>query len=173
MHRERLDILIDVLAQVAAADRLFDMTAWIENRAPRGQAPEPCQTACCALGYAALDTRLQAMGLSLVGRLRDEHGYNEHVTIDSKLHFNRLVIAGRLATTVEPCFEGNYGYRAGTLFFDIDYDAAAFLFNPDSYRGKQATPEQVIERVRMVIGADGELPDYTLLDDYDDDEDAA
>lgn len=73
MNLNRLERLISVLESVEAAGKAFDLTRWI---APRDEVErygtttgsfdgEACGTACCALGYAALDPQFREEGLRL------------------------------------------------------------------------------------------------------------
>jgi len=161
MKRDRLDITIDVLRDVAAAKRgPFDMGAWIGMQEPGS----PCSTACCAFGYAALDSRLQAQGLSL--------GYSNDGkagTIQSIADFNATMLAadpGEDVPSVYPTFGGASGFEAAMRFYGITARAADYLFEPTYYRkvSSDITPEDVIEHIERVIQLEGQAPD--------DDEDA-
>jgi hypothetical protein len=156
MKRDRLDITIDVLRDVAAAKRgPFDMGAWIGMQEPES----PCSTACCAFGYAALDSRLQAQGLSL--------GYNNDGNagaIQSIADFNAMMLAAdpdKDVPSVYPMFGGLSGFHAAQKFYGITGHAAEYLFEPGTYRKAPSDiePEDVIERIERVIQLEGQAPD--------------
>jgi len=152
MNEERLLIQIDVLEQIAALDRLLDMSGWIQEAPTRD---EPCRTACCAFGYAALDPRLQEQGLTLVGYTNARR----KVLIRSSAEFNRFAKAGALDGIVYPAFGDAEGFTAAMEFYGITRRAANYLFDPEWYPARRGiTAEAVAERVREVIAHDGDAP---------------
>jgi hypothetical protein len=143
MKQERLEMLIDVLQRVQDDDLPFDMGAWIERKSP-------CGTSACALGYAALDPRFQALGLRMVTRKGDIlsiEQYND-MAMEAWTKFRQTII-------MDVSYQGEDAYRAGSLLFDISLAASAALFDPETYGRLDTKPCHVIERVRAVIANNG------------------
>lgn len=156
MHRELLELTVDVMEHVAAARKPFNMDSWY---APNDA--EPCKTAACGFGYAALDPRLQAHGLSF------EASYEgERRAIKSIREFNDFIKT--LPNDVDmdyvemtPTFNGEYDLYAAVEFYDISWEAAEYLFIPGTYSRNnegEITPKMVIERIKEVISLNGERP---------------
>lgn len=165
MHRDRLELLIDVLENVAHQERLFeavfDMKAWLSRESP-------CCTTACALGYAALDPRFQELGLKLVSSIDD-------TVFTTVAAYNAAIKARGASFMVNPMFGDEDGYQAGTALFDITDSASGFLFDPDTYRGSPIKVEHVIDRIHAVMDNAGDTPngfdpdenDYYEQDDED------
>lgn len=133
MNRERLKILVEVLDRVEAEGGKFDMDRWVEpvGRQPDGTpAPPSCNTAACAMGWAAVEPRFNAMGL--------------------KLRVMRSYLSPN-STWYEPTFNGLNGMEAACEFFDLTLDDTAYLFDPTAYC-KPALLPTVRRRVLEVIG---------------------
>ena len=157
MNQDRLQTLIDVLRIVSCQDLPFDMGAWTSVRSG-----EPCRTSACALGYAALDSRFQAMGLTLV------NSHDPRQTFWTAQEVNAAIRAQTIGSNMLaiPTYEGEQGFEAGSSLFDISARASTYLFDPDSYPRGYISPDDVIERVHEVVMLGGDAPDP-----MDDDED--
>ena len=171
MNLERLQHQIDILRSVAAAEKQFDMSQWLDVSS------HGCGSSACAFGYACLDPAFQAQGL----RLEFEHRYpNEDIgearrfTVASVADFN--LVRNRLGR-FDPVFGDYNSFDAAAVFYGITVSAATFLFDPDTYTGPSRygaiTPEDVIERINVVIERGGILQaeDFVLHDDDEDEED--
>ncbi len=177
MNTERLNHLITVLEGVSRANKAFNLHAWVLNEdagwepdedATVGSLDETCGTACCALGYAALDPTFVQQGLTMTLAI-DTHGdwrSRTKLPVKSLGEFNAAVKKyGTKLAYGSPAFGFNTEFDAGKAFFDITYDAAHYLFDPDFYDEERITPEMVIERVREVIAHGGDAP--PIQDDED------
>src|SRR5262249_1023981 len=146
-----------VLEDVIASARQFDMTAWVKP-----SELDTCGTACCALGYAALDPCLHAEGLSMI--FSSGYGDIRRVrVVESVAEYNAELAKATIAGDIRhiaayPVFGNDEGFDAAVYFYDITKRAAKYLFDPDFYRakGETITPQEVIERVREVIALDGD-----------------
>lgn len=148
MNTERLQIQIDVLHRVMEAELPFNMGAWLEHTS------SPCATAACAFGYAALDPRLQAEGLSLYAI----DGALGRVTITSVADYNRLLLSNSMHQ-VWPTYAGLDAFAAASKFYGISRDAARFLFDPECYEESDPIfPEDVIKRIEYLLDNDGNMP---------------
>lgn len=167
MNEHRLRLTIDVLHDVAQANKRFNMARWLGKRADERQ--DACGTAACAFGHAALDPRLQAEGLSLIGELNDTL---DVVPIRTIADFSAWLTCPNATGYADPCFDGETGFDAATAFYDITYDAADYLFDPTSYPRDAVgvTPEDVITRIERVIELGGEAPDRDTYENEDEDE---
>jgi hypothetical protein len=157
MKQERLELLIEVLENIKPTPQLgFDMCAWLGVWAGKVHA---CKTTACALGYAALDPRFQAMGLKLVDNRSVGHPRQDSSVFRTVEEYNAALKEHGPTLITMVVFEDQNGFEAGALLFDISDPAACYLFDPDYYEGNghDITPEQVIERVRVVIDNDGEM----------------
>lgn len=151
MMQDRLRRLINVLENVQASDNLlshFDMDHWF------GENAHGCGTSACALGYAAIDPRLQAMGLKLLAQTTD----GRRLFVDSVADFDAFAKPEDFVVEAFPVFNGDVGMDAGALFFGITGDAARYLFDPTAYNVARITPGHVIERIGEVIACDGDCP---------------
>lgn len=176
MHLNRLEHLITVLEGVERAGKAFDLTRWIASAAElegegttTGSFTEACGTACCALGYAALDPQFRGEGLQLELRVWQESPDGQPGTWKSSelpdaATFNTTIKELNLADRhykVNPIFDGTVSFEAGAKFFGIDENAAYYLFDPELYEDgedRPIPPSEVIERVREVIAHDGQCP---------------
>ncbi len=172
---ERLEHLITVLEDVARERKNFDMNSWalsveqVLEMGNGGVAPvihEPCGTAACALGYAAMDPKFMGLGLRLEVAERDEHGVlKKHFLYNPEEHAK---VSISHADVVLLDSKGNceeWGFAAAMDFFGINRSNARYLFDPEYYLPEDEDedddeepvetvtvgPEQVIARVREVI----------------------
>lgn len=191
MNRERLDHLITVLEGVKAANKAFNLSAWMgqaqDDKRTVGDIAETCGTACCAMGYAALDPLFREQGLHIDAKIRSYKpgtpfmSDSEPVTLDSIAAFNTMLkkVNDESYIIADVKFDQYYGFVAAAEFFSITENAADYLFQPDEYEGgdyRPITPDEVIERVHEVIAHNGDVPDgwvslADLNDDGDDDYD--
>ena len=165
MNLERLQHQIDILRGVADTAKLFDMGQWLDVNT------HGCGMAACAFGYACLDPAFQAEGLRLEFAPRDRPVDGERIiTIANVTDFKKI---RRIPGCFDPVFGGYSSFEAAAEFYDITLNAALYLFDPDTYdiRESNITPEDVIERVNMVIERDGVITadDIVLRDDDEDD----
>lgn len=161
MNRERLEIQVDILRNIKPEK--FHMGSWMQSL---GSA---CGTTCCAFGYAALDKRMQEQGLIMkVAFYEETNVRNEIRTVDE---YNSLVakkaMQGIGFRAAIPCFNGRSDYFAASAFYDITFDEAQYLFNPDRYIGysrshylgrprrklrlNQIEPQDVIDRIEHLL----------------------
>jgi hypothetical protein len=107
----------------------FDMCFWVSAR---NTTPTDCGSAGCALGHACTIPSLRRAGL-------------------------------KLDDTV-PCFRPHgfyypvYGYDAGKKVFDLSFEEAHYLFNPDSYDTndpQKITPITVARRIEQFVKRGG------------------
>lgn len=151
MNLENLEITIDVLQGVARAKRRFYMGSWVS-----GGGGEVCQTAGCALGYAALDPRLQARGLSL-NYYHDKYNTRRIETVEELTK----LIAAVVSPTIYPTYNGKNGFDAAVEFYGITSMASDYIFEPGYYPDMMASeiePEHVVAHIRRVIELHGQAP---------------
>ncbi len=156
MNRERLQHLITVMERVRDQRLAFDLTCWTGNQ---DDTPEPaqgsythtCGTSACALGWAAFDADFNAQGLLL---------YVDGDLMTGATHFaenRRRQLAGEdLMNDGSPQF-GSFGeLSAGSQFFGISAEEAAYLFMPENYdvAERSITPDHVIEHIRTVLNGE-------------------
>ncbi len=145
MNRERLNIQIDVLRQVEAEH--FHMDTWADQHGP-------CGTTCCALGWAALDPRLQAEGLRLFVRMS---GTGEEIEVKTVAEFN----ANDEMVAVFPEFDNETDFYAAASFFEITKEAALFIFASSNYpigELNSIMPGDVIAHIEQVMALNGVAP---------------
>lgn len=169
MNTERLNHLITVLEGVSAARKAFNLSAWAMNKKMGvevedhsntvGDVKETCGTACCAMGYAALDPGFVDQGLRLSIRVSKKNQFEwENVYPDSLEAFNKLMRKRNVDFgEADIVFNSLTSSHAAADFFEIEYEAANQLFMPYKYSlgASPITPEMVIERVRQVIANNG------------------
>jgi hypothetical protein len=158
MNRERLEHLIDVLLEVDRKERGFSLETWAGNINSVMDCslvhaePNTCGTACCALGYAALDPQFRREGLKLFVRAQGR-GWHVGQLLD-RTH-------STMPKTVDISFVDFHGYQhfyAAAVFFGIEEETAKWLFHPSRYDHNRVKPIDVRRRVRYVL-ANGEA-DY-------------
>jgi hypothetical protein len=138
MNRERLELLIDVLSKVPT-DK-FNMNTWV----------------ACALGWAALDPRMNAQGLVMIARVLSENGED-----DGDVH---EIIAGANAMIAAIYNHGDdviflpyvkdtnmRGYRAASMFFDLRLSVADDLFSTIGYNTTQPKIIDVINKIEDLL----------------------
>ena len=117
-HRERLLRLADLLDTVPV--KHFDLGVWARSE-------KPCETAGCAVGWAASDPWFQQRGL--------------------RLSEQQVVFAPR---QVE-----HRSYEAAVRFFGVRFDDAWELFSPLAYTsGNRTRPKTVANRIRKFVEAE-------------------
>lgn len=164
MNVERLKRLRDIMVAINEIDpnpgednSLFNLSYWVgdskglTNKEDHIQAPEQkdlssldfvkCGSACCALGWAAVDPLLSSQGLYL----------------KKAVGFGHDVIR----------FKESKNYEAGARFFDITERQSKYLFDPESfmydslildndgntlYDSDLITPQHVITRIDEILG---------------------
>lgn len=120
----RLEMLRDMLIR---HDELFPTVTFNMNVWYRED--PSCGTAACAFGSACLYEPFQEEGLHLA-----QFDWQEGV--------------------YDPAYEGSVCYSAATLFFDLSFQEAQYLFDPQEYPGldpAHITPQMVAERVQELI----------------------
>ncbi len=170
MNRERLDHLIEVLEGVERANMAFNLDSWAMHKRidlldpakdshTVGSVKETCGTACCAMGYAALDSLFAEQGLKLaVDTYNPKTDEESIVHVSSLQAFNALMRKRSLEIQeAQPVFRGTSGFDAAQGFFGITYDASTWLFSPAAYSGA-VHPSHVIDRIREVIRLNGCAP---------------
>lgn len=150
MNRERLEHLIVVLEGVKKARQGFYMGAWavgsgVVNLEEATGKLEPCGSACCAMGYAALDPVFMKEGL----RLRPKFS-SKAEPFSGLADFNAFVAADHFREA-EPLFEGLKQMDAAEAFFDLSENDAYSLFSPEGYRKSKVTPTMVITKIRALL----------------------
>lgn len=151
MNLENLEITIDVLQGVARTKRRFYMGSWVS-----GGSGEVCQTAGCALGYAALDPRLQVRGLTLV-YYDDKYNPWRIATVEELTK----LIADVISPSIYPIYNGKTGFEAAVEFYGITSRASDYIFEPAYYPDMLASeiePEHVVAHIRRVIELHGQAP---------------
>lgn len=161
MNRDRLTHMITVLEAVRDQKKNFDLNHFATNVVDgeveevfcRDTGPvinEPCGTACCAVGYAAMDPYFMKLGLRLqftpIGSIYPE-------LYDPKVHGS--VIQINTSFPAIPVYElGDHAWDTVCDFFDISEDTADYLFFSESYGDNEVTtPDMVIERIKGVLNA--------------------
>lgn len=170
MNIERMNHLITVLEGVIASNKAFNLSGWAQHKKlgdddiathfnTVGDLKETCGTACCALGYAALDPVFVNQGLRLHIEVYNEKSgdwsgvYPESIEAFNKVMRRRNVDFG----DVDIVFNDESSSWAAAKFFGIETEAANQLFMPYRYPtdATPITPEMVIERIQQVIANDG------------------
>jgi hypothetical protein len=144
MNLERMEILADVLAGVAAKKRPFSVEWWGGLLVP-GR-PE-CGTACCAGGYAALDSRLMAQGLQLVaGRGVMRHAIDDSGDLAASLGQKGMERSASVA------YDGSEEFFALKKFFGLTFIESEWIFSPQHYTGwNRSDPRCALGRVQAMI----------------------
>lgn len=130
-------------------DGIVDIFADLSSSSP--VIHEPCGTAACALGYAAMDPQFFEEGLRLKYREADEILKIYNPRTDGTIY----------PWMAYPYFyhTGDSGYEAAIEFFGISHNQAHYLFDPEEYvpvdwdddDGPVITAVDVIARVDEVI----------------------
>lgn len=166
MHMERIDRLESILRGVKAAKKNFYMGAWIDYEHDATDDGETCGTACCAMGYLALDPIARSEGLHLdVTATFPGATYGsrveEHFVPESVIDFNARV-KGSLECDAYPVYGGRTHMQAAAAYLNISDNAAYYLFDPQAYPknwGKVA-PDDVLERLEEVRSLGGAAPEW-------------
>jgi hypothetical protein len=138
MNRERLEHLKTVMARVPPKN--FFMGEWVSP-----SYEHPCNTTCCAGGWAALDQTFQTQGLSFVSRL--DTGLTEDVKTLTDFYYITKKHGPHSAGFViryEKSFEGG----ALINFFGLTLNQGHYLFY--TYEDDPST-ESFIQRVDEVL----------------------
>lgn len=180
MNIDRMNHMITVLEGVIAADKAFNLSGWVMNEASMhrddpdfvknhwntvGNVQKTCGTSACAMGYAALDPAFQAQGLTLKIEVYGPDGRTVEYPVTTVKEFNEITRRPTLEVDeIYIRFNGQDGIGAAMEFFGITEKAATWMFLPDHYEDMTQdnqvpiTPQAVIDRLRAVIEAGGELP---------------
>jgi hypothetical protein len=175
MNIDRLNHLITVMEGVERANKAFNLTDWVfseelkpgraDNGYLVGSLKESCGTACCALGYAALDPEFTKDGLKLQVEYQESGDeYDQVMDVSTIKEYNALIRdKTKQVFGAVPYFSEFTGYLAGSAFFNITTEAAEYMFGPTSYKQYQEqdmpiTPRMVIEHINTVISNKGRAP---------------
>lgn len=171
MNVERLQHLITILEDVKTAQKPFGMGAWIDEykdglpvHGGQRTGREMCGTACCALGYAALDPKCREDGLKMFAIINKSDGSDEPEDIEEEIldisSFNRILLTHKENfIAARPTFKHRDNFGAGGEYYDISYEAAEFLFSPDEYEESSViTPDDVINHINFLLAHDGKTP---------------
>lgn len=152
MNIDALKHLISILEQIKKEKRPFDLGNWVTYNKNN----PVCGTACCAMGYAALDPVFQAAGLSF--HIEDSDGVE--INIETVKDFNKL---NELAYVDDDEFYFKFenirvsGYDVAVKLFGFENHVTAdVLFYPGYYQDNKQKPKDVIERILYLI-ANGEI----------------
>jgi hypothetical protein len=160
MHVERLTKLAELLeampekpAPVALDLRRWAMPSYAEH--------QPCQTAACACGHAALDPWFQQQGLSLYRTTLGTRGFYELVeppirTAEQLAEACRAA-EGDVEFTIHE-LGGERHYGAAMRFFELSWDTCQWLFEASRYFGP-VTPQLVASRIRNALENGEPWPD--------------
>lgn len=148
MHRERLELMCTLLAEIEAGtweptgtkmdgsplphrwrpDHLFDLDEWLVLVRP------DCGFSACAIGHAGLDARFNAEGLFVLFGASELHSMPPAYQDGDEL---RLV------------------WGAVVRFFDLTQGQAYHLFDQDKYPATQRTdPAAVRQRIEALLKAE-------------------
>lgn len=177
LNIDRMNHLRAIMVSVRDSERAFDLGSWMNSTDKKidihvdtsGVVGEvhACGTSCCALGYAALDPKFQALGLQMTvytWTYENDQSKTENLIIPDTTAFNTLVrsakvISGATSLAFFPTFAGIHGLEAGSEFFGITYEDAESIFLPESYispaneeeEDTSITPDMVIGRIDEVM----------------------
>lgn len=147
MNIDALKHLISILEQIKKEKRPFDLGNWVTYN----QNNPVCGTACCAMGYAALDPVFQAAGLTF--HVKDSDGVE--INIETVQDFNKL-------SEMEYVDDDEFYFKFKNIH-DDGYDIAVklfgfenhitteILFYPGYYEYNKQRPKNVIERIMYLI----------------------
>lgn len=167
MNTERLNHLITIMEDVAERNAAFYMGSWAEpaynKYEPTGDRtadPTTCNTAACALGWAARDPKCIADGLcmELVYNMSD-HDEQKRMLLRSPADWKAALVVWKKAydTSFYPNFCNERAFDAAVTYYDINYEQAQFLFEPGPYlrHSTKITPDDVIAHIKMVLAGHG------------------
>lgn len=147
MNIERANLIIDVLQNVAASRRPFDMGSWI-SCADHIEGEKPaCGTSCCAAGWTALDPRAQALGLTLNFA---KNSTDETIPVTSASDFQQKWENLSADWICVVMYGGCHGYQAMADFLEISWNEAYELFAPAGY-ADNSNPQLVIDAIKQKI----------------------
>jgi len=147
MHRQRLELMCTLLAEVEAGtweptgtkidgsplpyrwrpEHLFDLNEWIVLVRP------DCGFSACAIGHACLDARFNAEGLFMHFGYSELHGMSPLYRHDGELRMSWVAVA---------------------RFFDLRHHEADHLFDWQKYPRLQHTdPAAVRQRIEAFLAA--------------------
>ena len=149
MNRERLEHLCVIMQRVIDEGRTFNMGSWGEVK---GEKANLCNTAACALGWAALQPESIADGLHMLAVWEDDDDERHEQVILTRGDWRRLPNPLDHEIEFSPVFNDHCGFNAGAEYYDINGETANYLFDPGSYlEPRPITPEHVINRVKNVL----------------------
>ncbi len=190
MRRDRLGILREIMSDLARAEAVnksaanwFDMESWYDNNhmivdgsiyQSREDGKEKtgiehwCGTAACALGYAALDPRLNAQGLKPTYINYDYTGEERYKLYNSTEEVFREIklMSEYIPRDVTCAAEGNSGERlesffAAMEFFGLTYNQATSLFSPRQVKGwlnmpltSSLRPAHIVKLIDMTLSGE-------------------
>lgn len=161
MNRRRLQKLADFLSETKFQRGKFNLAVWmcdyeralassfsdtqrdvlqkLQEKAGDGEAfddnvrPIHCRTVGCAMGWAATIPSFRKAGLEL--------RFGQISPLDTKPGKSTVIT-----------YQGEEGYSAASLFFDVEYYVACILFGPDYYTVNQWTqPKAVAKRIYELL----------------------
>lgn len=145
MHRERLELMCTLLAEIEAGtweptgtkmdgsplphrwrpEHLFDLEEWLVLVRP------DCGFSACAIGHACLDARFNAEGLFAQFGASELHAMPPAFQYDGELQLAWLAVV---------------------RFFDLTQGQAYYLFDQDKYPANQYTnPAAVRQRIEALL----------------------
>ena len=169
MNRERLELLIDVLSKVPLPR--FDIGTWgMHNK---------CGTVACALGWAALDPRMNEQGLMMFYATQDgDYPYMQQMNAEQiaalPIDTEYDVFMPGVVDERAPRLPYLTGIFAAMSFFDIELGTAHKLLTSEGYpSGCIITPLNVINKIEDLLqhGEHGPDPEDEDEDEEDEDED--
>jgi hypothetical protein len=146
MNEERLKRQIEVLRQIPGQ---LEMAVWADEP----NLEHPCNTACCAFGWAGFDPRLQAEGLELLVRLESEGRERTEIVKTVEQYASLFKNDEWYIDDIEPRFTGFGGMWAASAFYEITYEEATRLFSPSEYHfpNRKVQPKDVIDRIQKLL----------------------
>lgn len=164
MNRERLELLIDVLSKVPPPQ--FDIGTWGMHH--------KCGTVACALGWAALDPRMNEQGLMMFYATQDgDYPYMQQIGAEQIAAlppdtdydvFMPGIVEDSTSQLIIPRFTGMF---AAANFFDITIATTHDLFTSG---GHVIKPIDVINKIEDLL-QHGERDHYGPEDEDEEDED--
>jgi hypothetical protein len=134
----RLTTLIECLEALPPENK-FDLANYAEVN-------PACGTSACACGYGALYPVLMEQGFRLYSR------ENYRDPIASIEEFNSFAARGVFRTGFNINFEGAWGNRAATKFFEIEWEQFCHMFLNQTYGdNRNPSPADVVRHIRDVI----------------------
>jgi hypothetical protein len=158
----RLKHGIEILKDVIAKQRPFNLDYWFNHKRQEEPKDEWCGTTACACGYFALDKEFSDQGFQLKIEAYDSTTDEDiHKTVGSIDEFNTIAHNTSysiydISICVGSAWDSNgcpeySGMAAAAEFFGIMYSEAMWFFDPGSYGLNAASPQDVIARIEKFI----------------------